>query len=122
MDLADLLDRLESRLHRAAGASERLRMQVDKIDEYMRNGGAHERQIRQNTHNIVIPSKIDGPREHTSLNISNVNEDALFHHEGPDPGNVELSPFQLPPELLMDWPWPFDFSGADSLFTIPTEE
>ncbi|KUL91216.1 hypothetical protein ZTR_01531 [Talaromyces verruculosus] len=119
LELADLLRRLESRLYRAAGASERLRMQVDKIDEYMRNQGAHERQVRQNTHNILIRSNIDGPQGPTSLNISNVSQDALF---GTDPDNVELSPFQLPPELLIDWPWPFDFGGADSLFTIPTEE
>lgn len=122
MDLADLLHRLESRLHRAAGASERLRRQVDRIDEYMRNQGARERQIRQNTHNTLIPSNIDGRQQQASSNISNVNEGALFNHESTDPGNVELSPFQLPPELLMDWPWPFDFGGADSLFTIPAVE
>jgi hypothetical protein len=125
LDLADLLHRLESRLHRAAGASERLRTQVDKIDEYMRNQrssillDAHD---RQNTHNILIPSNIDGSEEQASSNISNVDENSLFHHEGTDSGNVELSPFQLPPELLMDWPWPFDFGGADSLFTIPAGE
>lgn len=122
LELADLLHRLESRLYRAAGASERLRMQVEKIDEYMRNQKAHERQVRQNTHNLLILSNIDGPQEPTSLNISTVNQDALFHHEGTDPQNVELSPFQLPPELLLDWPWPFDFGGGDSLFAIPTEE
>lgn len=117
-----MLHRLESRLYRATGASERLRMQVDKIDEYMRNQRADDRQGRQNTHNVMIQSNIVGTQDHALLNISDVNEDSLLYQEGTNPGDAELSPFQLPPELLMDWPWPFEFSGADSLFTIPAAE
>ncbi|KAJ5133872.1 hypothetical protein N7448_001108 [Penicillium atrosanguineum] len=36
LEMADLLNRLECGLHRAAGASQRLRSQVDRIDGYMR--------------------------------------------------------------------------------------
>lgn len=108
--MADLLDNLESVLHRSAGAAHGLRAQVDKIDEYMQT--RRERQIRSQAR----------PRQQSMTNYSHVH---LPSHPGPAnaataaggvvlpnmsmPGPVSMSNAQL--EMHADWPWQFFQEG-----------
>lgn len=107
--MADLLRRLESGLHRAAGASERLRTQVDRIDEYMRE----QRMIIAAQQSDVMGQQQQQQQE--SPEVGTVpslayNQTAAF--------GEQLSQFQLPPELLEDWPWPFDSGLAEGLLPL----
>lgn len=102
--MVDLLRRLESGLHRAAGASERLKSQVDRIDDYMRtqralNMNAAAQQQQQNTMNRVAAGDAVDP-----FTYGQAQAEASGFED-------QLSQFQLPPELLEDWPWPFDSEG-----------
>jgi hypothetical protein len=107
--MADLLGRLETGLQRAAGASERLRSQVDRIDGYIRKsrlinlgaGPPHPGTMPVDAKpDMRIPTYIPptGPP-----GIPNGPSPAV----GPPMGD-RMMQFQLPPELLSDWPWPLD--------------
>jgi hypothetical protein len=102
--MADLLASLEASLTQNAGASERLRALLSRIDEYMNSQRLLEipfpvGDIRQQQQLQQQPQQIDWPAG-TPMNF--------------DPGSVpELDSqfsFQLPQELLVDWPWPLDLS------------
>lgn len=94
LSMADLLQGLENGLQPTAGASHGLRAQVDRIDKYM------EAQRRS------IPSV---PQEPVTL-------PAPERVMGYQPGLAPLDEFQLPPELLGEWPWPFDFTQENHYF------
>jgi hypothetical protein len=163
--MADLLSGLELSLHFTAGASERLRAHVERIDVYMqtaryRQGMQHQQQHHQQTvaqaaytnapsssvagNNInaqqqqpqiarTMSSEMDdrprgkfsngllgpgdriivdtggmmGPSAMTTATTASVNV-------GTDQGFLDLGgefEFQIPPELLEDWPWPFDLGN-----------
>lgn len=116
--MADLLHRLECGLHRAAGASERLRSQVDRIDGYMR------------TSRLLNVSTAPPPPNGHSIPINVKTEPLLptYAPSGPAPA-VRSSPaihdqmlqFQLPPELLTDWPWPLDNSHSEGFLPLAFE-
>jgi hypothetical protein len=104
--MADLLANLEASLTQKAGASERLRALLSRIDEYMSSQRLLEvpfpvGDIRQQPPPPPQQQQpqIDWPAG-TQMNF------------GPG-GAPEMDPqfsFQLPQELLVDWPWPLDLS------------
>lgn len=115
--MIDILARLEEGLFFPAGASERLKTNVTKIDEYMQNcrracasnddnnnsAYMHADIIHSNT---TIPDNINAQ----SLNQivqRQVEPSALETFTG-SPGDYPQ--FQLPPDLLEDWRWTFDFT------------
>lgn len=120
LEMADLLHRLETGLHRAAGASERLRSQVDRIDGYMRNSR-------------LVNLPVAPPPPNGSAILMNIKHEpavppAPYAHSGP-PHAVGSAPaigdpmlqFQLPPELLSDWPWPLDNSHSEGFLPLAFE-
>lgn len=97
--MADLLQRLETGLHRASGAGERLRSQVDRIDGYMRNSLLLD---------LTTPSNTLQPMD---ANPEPAVPSACAQGKTAASPGVRLDQmpqFQLPPELLSDWPWPLD--------------
>ncbi|KAL2822406.1 hypothetical protein BJX63DRAFT_121160 [Aspergillus granulosus] len=116
LEMAELLHRLESGLRQSTGTSERLRAQVSRIDEYMR---------AQRTSNIpLVP-----PRPPPILDANSVNpnqsdlippvyqQESIAPIQTPLGGlNDSITYFQLPPELLDGWPWPFDASVSEGMF------
>ncbi|KAF2277726.1 uncharacterized protein EI97DRAFT_271660 [Westerdykella ornata] len=123
LSIADLLESLESGLSRAADISKGLRAQVERMEEYMRvQRRPGERSYAQPQLNqdqgMPVPQQHPAPNEDVGMHTAGVGddeggaqvaeaEDAGAEAEGPfDPG--WLGEFQLPPELLEDWPWPFN--------------
>ncbi|KAL4810618.1 hypothetical protein BDV18DRAFT_155231 [Aspergillus unguis] len=112
LEMADLLHRLESGLRRPTGTSERLRSQVARIDEYM---------FSKRSMTTLPPP----PRPLSMTPSGNVQDDLvspvyqgnLARIPGPMPGIGDpIAQFQLPPELLNDWPWPFDAGLSEGVF------
>jgi hypothetical protein len=110
--MADLLGRLETGLQRAAGASERLRSQVDRIDGYMTS-----RPINlQTAHHPPNPPEVPVDAK-PNIAMTSVPYVPPSGPPGPAPGappnamGDQMMQFQIPPELLSDWPWPLDGGG-----------
>lgn len=94
--MAALLYQMESALTRSTGASERLKTQVKRIDEYMdkaRHASMHSglAEIGQSQH-------FEGYVQPTTVQSADFDD--------------ALACFALPSDLLDDWPWS---SGAGSL-------
>jgi hypothetical protein len=112
--MADLLQRLETGLHRASGAGERLRSQVDRIDGYMRTSLFLD---------LIAPSNT---MQHTDA-ISEAPVSSAYAQNTPTvatsagAGLDQISQFQLPPELLSDWPWPLDSYNIDGFLPLAFE-
>lgn len=108
--MADLLANLEASLTQKAGASERLRALLSRIDEYMSSQRLLEipfpvGDIRQQPPPQQQQQQIDWPAG-TQMNFG-------------AGGAPEMDPqfsFQLPQELLVDWPWPLDLSEGFGSF------
>jgi hypothetical protein len=132
LSIADLLERLESGLSRTADISEGLRKQVARIDEYMRV------QLRATTRSGYRPQlnqvqSFDATRQSVSQRWQNTNIEigngtnnahgvATYSERGEADGellNGWLDEFQLPAELLEDWPWPFNQQTDVWSFTGP---
>lgn len=113
--MADLLGRLETGLQRAAGASERLRSQVDRIDGYIRTSRLLNLSAGHpppHPKSIPIDTKPD-MRIPPATTYIPPSGPATGIHSGPSPVvgppvDNQMMQFQLPPELLSDWPWPLD--------------
>jgi hypothetical protein len=115
--MADLLGRLETGLQRASGASARLRSQVDRIDGYMRTSGwplsvPHPPLHRNSLSKPELPLST-GPYTPRS-------------GQGPPVGpptamGEQMMMFQLPPELLSDWPWPLDGAHSEGFMPLAFE-
>lgn len=97
LSMADLLDGLEAGLARAAGASQGLRQQVEKLDDSMRT----KRRLPQ-------PVLMQPVGHHNLGTAAPPLPPTTVPHSGP-------SDFQLPPELFGDWSWPPDF-GQDGQY------
>ncbi|KAJ5287342.1 hypothetical protein N7478_003028 [Penicillium angulare] len=125
LEMASLLHRLEVGLHRAAGASERLRSQVDRIDGYMRtsrlvnlsaipplssapNGAAPPVDMKPEA--MIPPSAYQQTVPSVSTPVGSTA-----------PMGNQLMQFQLPPELLADWPWPLDNSHSEGFLPFAFE-
>ncbi len=91
--MADLLASLEVSLTRKAGASERLRGLLCRIDEYTSSQRLQE--LPPSVPDIRQPEQIQSTG--TQLDFSLLELDPQFS-------------FQLPQELLDDWPWPLDLT------------
>jgi hypothetical protein len=114
LEMADLLHRLESGLRRSTGTSERLKAQVNRIDEYMMtklSSTAFAPQPR--------PPSILNPPVQDDL-VSGVYQPSNFApmHAPMTGMDDPIAQFQLPAELLNDWPWPFDTGTSDGLFPL----
>lgn len=116
--MADLLHRLETGLHRSAGASQRLRSQVDRIDGYMR------------TSRLVNFSVPQPPPNGASSVQVNIKPEAMvpqtvYPQSDPTPVGAsvgdQMMQFQLPPELLTNLPWPLDNSHSEGFLPLAFE-
>ena len=105
LTMAQLLANLDLGLHATAGASDRLRAHVARIDEYMAQ--------RRVSLSAKQPEAVDFAA-HVRSNHSN-----SYDHIKMQPGTsaaaealsfTQASQFQLPPELVDEWPWVFDFT------------
>jgi len=94
ISMADLLDGLEEGLLRAAGASQGLRAQVQKLDERIRRTRLQGRP----TH-ATLPH-IGGTTNPVAGGLATGPMSAQLDHLD------QASSFQLPPELFGDWSWP----------------
>lgn len=103
ISMIDILARLEAGLHFPAGASERLRTNVTRIDEYMqtcRKNRESENSAHANWNNQPISSapNMQPPAEAPEAQSNFV--------QSPD----DYPQFQLPPDLIENWRWAFDFT------------
>lgn len=117
--MADLLHRLETGLHRSAGASQRLRSQVDRIDGYMR---------ASRLVNFSVPPPPPNGASVVQVNVKHevMVQPTVYPRATPGPVGAttagdQLMQFQLPPELLTDWPWPLDNSHSDGFIPLAFE-
>ncbi|BCS23705.1 putative C6 transcription factor [Aspergillus puulaauensis] len=111
LEMADLLHRLESGLRRSTGTSERLRAQVSRIDEYMLSQRLATTVPPAVPHTGIIKDDLVSPLYQQS-NLTPI--------QAPITGiDDPIAQFQLPPELLNDWPWPFDTGfSSEGMFPL----
>jgi len=95
--MVDLLASLETLLTQKAGASERLRALLSRIDEYMSSQRLQE-----------IPLPVADIRQQQQIEWSAGTQMDFAHGNVPEM-DTQFS-FQLPQELLIDWPWPLDLT------------
>ena len=95
--MADLLASLEASLTQKAGASDRLRALLSRIDEYMSSQRPPETSFQ--VADIRQQQQVEWPAG-TQMDFG--------HGNGPEM-DTQLS-FQLPQELLVDWPWSLDLA------------
>jgi hypothetical protein len=92
--MAELLETLESNLHRSAGASQGLLAQVEKIDHYMQS----QRNVpqtappQQSQQSAAAPPTMTMGLQSTIPAVPDLN------------GNG--SAIQIPTDLALEWPWP----------------
>lgn len=121
--MADLLSSLEIGMTRAVGAASHIRSQISAIENYMKT----QRQLELAT----LTSNPAYSKQELAEEAENPNIDPVLQEPGDIPGQYQqpqndfqfkgefpagLNPsegddqfqFQLPPELLEGWPWPFD--------------
>ncbi|KAF2216592.1 hypothetical protein CERZMDRAFT_93884 [Cercospora zeae-maydis SCOH1-5] len=126
VQLADLLEDLETGLQPAAGSSRGLRKRIDKIDQYIQT----QRQMlseppRQHmtpyahsvdgAHTHYVPS--NGPNGPTHAVLSHGGHHQITNNMGMRTPHDE---FQLPAEITTGgWPWPFDLT-PDGAHHVPT--
>ncbi|KAJ5388923.1 hypothetical protein N7509_011464 [Penicillium cosmopolitanum] len=101
LKIADLLQHLETGSQSASDAGERLRTQVDRIDGYMRTSLLLDISSPSNAMPVI-----NGISEAAVPSVYAQNASAAG--TTPSAGVDQMSQFQLPPELLTDWPWPLD--------------
>ncbi|KAJ5436965.1 hypothetical protein N7445_007850 [Penicillium cf. griseofulvum] len=112
LEMADLLQRLETGLHRASGVGERLRSQVERIDGYMRTSFLHRTSSSSTTQ--VIDSNPE-------LAVPECEQGTPTLGASPGAGLDQMSLFQLPPELLSDWPWLLESHHAEGFLRLAFE-
>jgi hypothetical protein len=126
--MADLLASLEVGITRTVGATQTLRAQITRIDEYMAAQRQQELAYSQAAPAAPVPDAID-----PSLRVSHEGlppDQQMWQSQTPDSygyltsttgtgdisGSGEQFQFQLPPELLEGWPWPFDMTQGFGTF------
>lgn len=112
--MADLLQRLQTGPQNASDAGEQLRAQVDRIDGYMRTSLLLDMSAPNNAMRVVnAPTEAAAPSAYAQN--SSVVGTAL------GAGVDQMSEFQLPPELLTDWPWPLDSYNTEGFLPLAFE-
>jgi hypothetical protein len=117
--MADLLASLEVGIARTVGATERLRSHITRIDEYM----TRQRQQELSLPNINQLSATNAAHARAIASLDHENQQLQWESQPLDShsytdisggidglGNVSHFQFQLPPELLQDWPWPLNMT------------
>lgn len=125
--MADLLSSLEIGMTRTVGAAARIRSQVAIIEEYMdaqrqqelAMSGSNPADSKAGSVPDVTDSVTDPSLQSTPATVNlypTPGNDFDFKGNFPSDGIDSMSEsqgqfqFQLPPELLEGWPWPFDMS------------
>jgi hypothetical protein len=104
LSMAQLLEDLEA-IHQSSSASEKLRSQVARIDEYMQS----ER--------LEIPARHPGPTDESSIVQPWMadHNDSINAAENHDQDEARAWSFQIPPDLLDELNWSFDFNQSVDL-------
>jgi hypothetical protein len=138
LSISDLLESLESGLSRAADISKGLRTQVERIDQYMRD---QRRSVRsadaraQQSRDAIVDAANEpaSQQQQDSTHYGHTDVEtvgAIFDADGAHTSgttrtgaggdgellNEWLGEYQLPPELLEDWPWPFSLQSESWSF------
>lgn len=92
LNMAELLESLESGLYRTQGISRALRAQADRLDEYM--GMQRNATIQPPFQNTIADLTATVPSNRTAFAPAN----------GMDTMSA-TSQFQLPPDMIISWPW-----------------
>jgi hypothetical protein len=123
--MADLLASLEVGITRTVGAASRLRNQITSIDQYM--AAQRLQELAATYPSISNPTSVphpslqprSDPNPNIDPNLQNTGQYQQNPYDYTNPANgvntmsgpiEEQFLFQLPPELLADWPWSFDMS------------
>lgn len=102
--MADLLSKLEASLTQNSGASERLRALVARIDEYT----SAQRLLE-------TPALVEADRQQQQQ-LAWTSGTPTNYDNGDVLGMDNQFSFQLPQELLVDWPWPLDLTQGFGVF------
>jgi len=106
LTMAQLLANLDVGLHSTAGASDRLKAHVARIDDYMTSRRAsiatEESEAMHFSENVQRGGSSDSYDAHRLQPDTSGAAEAF--------AKTQTSHFQVPPELLEEWPWVFDFS------------
>jgi hypothetical protein len=128
--MADLLASLEVGMTRTVGATQRLRDHISRIDEYMATQRQQELMYSQAAAQIPMTDSIDPSLRPEGPGLQAEQQEQSWQTQAPDSysylanptgigdlnGTGEQFQFQLPPELLEGWPWPFDISQGFGTF------
>ena len=95
--LANMLESLESNLHRSAGASQGLLAQVEKIDQYM-HSQRHLLQPVPQQHPQQHPPQATAAPPAMTMGL----QPTMPEINGNGHGNA----IQIPTDLALEWPWP----------------
>lgn len=113
LSMAQLLSNLDTAFEKST-ASDRLRDYVSRIDDYMdarRNSFATNRNVTQ--YAATLPLNTTSPTgSSVPVLLSPVGLAMTQTHQAAPITTTELPQFQLPQDLLNDWPWVFDFAQA----------
>ena len=103
LDMADLLANLEVGLSHSTGTSDRLRSIIFGIDHYMRTEGQPQK-VSDNSSQQFVSGYGDYSVNSVLQGQQSIPETEPGHIQD---GNVH---FELPMELLADWPWSSEFN------------
>lgn len=101
--MANLLANLEVGLSHSTGTSDRLRSIIFGIDQYMQTEGQHQK-ISDNPSQQLVSGN-DSYRSNSSLQ----SQQTISETESGRVQDENLH-FELPVELLADWPWSSEFN------------
>ncbi|PNY25865.1 Uncharacterized protein TCAP_04233 [Tolypocladium capitatum] len=109
LSLAQLLETLEA-IHHSASASEKLRSQVARIDEYMATQRQPAPLQLPDSREVVLPTQAVAAG---SRNVgAGAGAGASSYQQQIGPGMAEGWSFQVPAELLGELSWNFDFGQS----------
>lgn len=103
LDMADLLASLEVGLSHSTGTSDRLRSIIFGIDQYMQTEGQPQKVSNTSSQPLVSG--------YGDYNVNSLLQSQQSIRET-EPGHIqdENLQFELPMELLADWPWSSEFT------------
>lgn len=107
LTMAQLLTNLDLGLHSTAGASDRLRAHVARIDDYMakQRASLSAKQLEAIHFMEHVRSNSSSSYDQMDMQPGTSAAAEAFAH-------THTSQFQVPPELVEEWPWVFDFTQS----------